>query len=85
MDAPKGAVFYCLKLGGLPFCHKSVMIIVERYCTQRRAKMTKWEIKRDNETLSWGTSEASFPNAKERKMFRADGYKIYVDGKLYKD
>lgn len=47
--------------------------------------MTKWEIKRDNETLSWGTSEASFPNAKERKMFRTDGYKIYVDGKLYKD
>ena len=45
--------------------------------------MTKWEIKRDNETLSWGTTEASFPDAKARKMFRADGYKIYVDGKLY--
>lgn len=46
--------------------------------------MTKWEIKRDNETLSWGP-EATFPDAKARKMFRADGYKIYVDGKLYKD
>ena len=47
--------------------------------------MIKWEVRRDNETLSWGTSEASFPDAKARKMFRSDGYKIYVDGKLYKE
>lgn len=46
--------------------------------------MKTWEIKRDGEVLNWGPPE-TFPDAKARKMFRADGYKIYVDGKLYKD
>ena len=52
--------------------------------------MEKWEVRGTNidgekAVLSWGTSEDSFPSARERKVLRADGYKIYVDGALCKD
>ena len=46
--------------------------------------MSIWEVRRDGVVISWGPME-SFPTAKERKVFRGDGYKIYVDGKLYKE
>lgn len=50
----------------------------------------KWEVRGINingekATLSFGESEASFPSAKQRKILRNDGYKIYVDGKIYKE
>lgn len=46
--------------------------------------MKKWEVRRDNEVIAWGPAD-TMPTPAERKRFRADGYKIYVDGKLYKD
>lgn len=46
--------------------------------------MNTWEIRRDNVVLAHGPAE-TFPDARARKMFRNDGYKIFVDGKLYKD
>lgn len=46
--------------------------------------MEIWEVRRDNAVVAWGPIE-SMPSPKERKVFRADGYKIYVAGKLYKD
>lgn len=46
--------------------------------------MQLWEVRRDGVVVSWGPA-ASFPSAKERKLLRASGHKIYVDGKLYKE
>lgn len=48
----------------------------------------KWEVKgfniyREPAVLSWGEYELSFPDLRARKILRADGYKIYVDGKLF--
>lgn len=47
--------------------------------------MNKWEVKRDGVTVNWGTEEKGFPDARTRKILRADGHKIYVDGQLYKE
>lgn len=49
-----------------------------------------WEVRGKNPegepaVLNWGSSEGSFPDARARKVLRADGHKIYVDGKLYKE
>lgn len=46
--------------------------------------MKTWEIRREGDVVALGPAE-TMPNAAERKRFRADGYKIYVDGKLYKE
>lgn len=46
--------------------------------------MKTWEVRRDGVTLAWGPEE-TFPSPKERKVFRSHGYKIFVDGKLYKE
>lgn len=48
----------------------------------------KWEVRgfnicREPAVLSWGETEMSFPDLRARKILRADGYKIYVDGKLF--
>ena len=52
--------------------------------------MNKWEVRGANingepVVLCYGESEESFPTAEERKVLRAHGYKIYVDGKVYKE
>ena len=47
--------------------------------------MSLWEVRRDGAVVSWGASAESFPNSKERKILRAHGHKIYVDGKPYKE
>ena len=47
-----------------------------------RAKM--WEVKRAGEVIAWGESEKSQPTAQELRMFREDGYKVFVDGKEVK-
>lgn len=46
--------------------------------------MDFYEIIRDGVVYEHGP-ESVFPNARARKMFRADGYKVYVHGELYKD
>lgn len=46
--------------------------------------MDKWEIRRSGEVIAWGP-ENTFPSLRERKMFRADGYSVYVDGKVFRD
>lgn len=50
----------------------------------------KWEVRGRNiygepAVLCWGTEEKGFPDARAQKVLRADGHKIYVDGKLYKE
>lgn len=46
--------------------------------------MGTWEVRRDNVVVCWGPAE-TFPDARARKILRADGHKIYVDGKLFKE
>ena len=43
-----------------------------------------WTVKRDGVPLCSGP-KATFPNVEERKMLRAGGLKIYVEGKLYRE
>ena len=50
----------------------------------------RWEVRGVNidgekAVLSWGESEGSFPSEQERKVLRGDGYKIYLEGKLFKE
>lgn len=43
-----------------------------------------WEVKRDGVVICWGESDKGKPSAEECKRFRADGYKVFVDGKEIK-
>lgn len=43
----------------------------------------KWEIKDGTRRLAYG-SELSLPSVAERKRFQADGYQVYIDGRLLK-
>lgn len=52
-------------------------------------EMKEWEVRGFNvggekATLARGP-QSSFPTAKERKVIRDGGYKIYADGILYKE
>lgn len=46
--------------------------------------MAAWEIKKDNETKCWGDLLQTLPNDDALADMQECGYKIYVDGKLYK-
>ena len=46
--------------------------------------MEKWVVIKDGEVKCYGTSQKTFPSEDIIKTLRAAGYKIYVDGKLYK-
>ncbi len=45
--------------------------------------MNEWQAKRDGEVIAHG-SMATLPDAAQRRSLAAAGYKIYVDGKLYR-
>lgn len=47
--------------------------------------MAKWEVKKDGETKCYGDSLESLPTADVLANLRGCGYKIFVDGKLYKE
>lgn len=42
-----------------------------------------WEVKRDGIVVCWGTAETQ-PPPEELRRFRADGYRVYVNGKEIK-
>lgn len=42
-----------------------------------------WQIKRNGVVIAWGSAETK-PTPDECRMFRADGYKVYLDGKEVK-
>lgn len=46
--------------------------------------MKELEVRRDGATVCHG-SEKTMPSREMCKMLRKDGYKIYVDGKLYRE
>lgn len=48
---------------------------------EEEAKRAKWQIRRGGEIISFGPEE-TLPDLQERKQRRADGYQVYVDGKL---
>lgn len=43
-----------------------------------------WEARRDGAVIGHGP-KSTFPNEEERKLLRAGGLKIYVEGKLYRE
>ena len=43
-----------------------------------------WQVKRDGVVIAHGPKD-TFPSAEERTVIRSGGYKIYVDGKIYKE
>lgn len=43
----------------------------------------RWEVKREGRVVMWG-SEGSFPDREQCDQMMKAGYKIYVDGKVYK-
>ena len=47
--------------------------------------MSKWSIMKDGDVKCYGDSMQSFPNDDLVKMLRGGGYKIYLDGRLYKE
>lgn len=47
--------------------------------------MASWEVKKDGETKCYGDTIKSMPDDRMISILRAGGYKIYVDGKLYKE
>lgn len=49
-----------------------------------RAAAPYWQVKRGNDCLCHGSME-TFPGAGERKMLKADGYRISVEGKPWKE
>lgn len=46
--------------------------------------MAKWEVKKDGETKCWGDCLQTLPSDDVLAGMQGFGYKIYVDGKLYK-
>lgn len=42
----------------------------------------KWEIKDGDRRLAYGC-EATMPTPQERKQFKAAGYQVYIDGKIW--
>lgn len=43
-----------------------------------------WEVRRDGVPLARGP-KSTFPNAEERKSPRSGGFKIYVEGKIFRE
>lgn len=52
--------------------------------TQIYWEVRGYNVNGDSTPLSCGPPE-TVPDAKQRKMFRAHGYKLYIDGKLAKE
>ena len=46
--------------------------------------MPKWEVKKDGETKCYGDTLQSLPDDSVLASLHAGGYKVYIDGKLYK-
>lgn len=47
--------------------------------------MAKWLIMKDGEVKCYGDSMQSFPSDDLVKTLRGGGYKIFLDGRLYKE
>ena len=47
-------------------------------------KSDYWEARRDGVVIGHGP-KSTMPSAEDRKMLRAGGLKIYVEGKLYRE
>lgn len=47
--------------------------------------MAKWLIMKDGEVKCYGDSMQSFPSDDLVKTLRSGGYKIFLDGRLYKE
>lgn len=45
--------------------------------------MSRFEVRKDGKTMQQG-DESQLPDAEVRKQMRNAGYKIYVDGKVYR-
>lgn len=43
-----------------------------------------WAVKRGPDTLCHGTKE-TFPESNKRKMVKQDGYRLTVEGKIWRD
>lgn len=43
-----------------------------------------WEVKKDGNRVAYGPKE-TLPPKSQRQAMRRDGYRIYVDGKIYKE
>lgn len=43
-----------------------------------------WEVKHNGTVIAHG-SKQTMPDKELRKQLRSDGYKIYVDGKLFRE
>ena len=41
-----------------------------------------WEVRKDGIVFEHGPEE-TFPNAERRKILRAGGYEVYLNGKVY--
>lgn len=52
--------------------------------TNARAAPPYWQVKRGTDCLCYGHKE-TFPGAGERKRLKADGYRISVEGKPWKE
>ena len=46
--------------------------------------MPKWEVKKDGEAKCYGDSLQTLPSDDVLKTLQDCGYKIYIDGRLYK-
>ena len=43
------------------------------------------EIRKDNRVVWWTQHECCFPGMEKRKQLKAAGYKLYKDGKLWRE
>jgi hypothetical protein len=43
------------------------------------------EIRRDGRVMAWTEDVASYPDRKRRDELRKAGYKLFLDGKLWKE
>ena len=45
----------------------------------------KFEVKKDGKTKMQTDEESSIPDRETREQMRRAGYKLYLDGKIYKE
>ena len=43
------------------------------------------EIRKDNRVVWWTQHECCFPSPEKRKSLKSAGYKLYKDGKLWRE
>ena len=45
----------------------------------------RFEVKKNNKTVMQTIEESCIPDKEERESMRRAGYKLYLDGKIYKE